>query len=88
MLSMAGGIEGLFNFFDYDPVTLKYDEAKKQADIEKYGLLTYEDYKDLLPYELYEVLPCQYMSVSIGKGLITWDKVKEYINHWSDQLLQ
>ena len=88
MLSMAGGIEGLFNFFDYDPVTLKYDEAKKEADIEKYGLLTYEDYKDLLPYEVYEVLPCQYMSVSIGKGLITWDKIKEYINHWSDQLLQ
>lgn len=88
MLSMAGGIEGLFNFFDYDPVTLKYDEAKKQADIEKYGLLTYEDYKDLLPYEVYEVLPCQYMSVSIGKGLITWDKIKEYINHWSDQLIQ
>lgn len=88
MLSMAGGIEGLFNFFDYNPVTLKYDEAKKQADIEKYGLLTYEDYKDLLPYEVYEVLPCQYMSVSIGKGLITWDKIKEYINHWSDQLIQ
>lgn len=87
-LGISGEIEGLFNFFDYDPVTLKYDEAKKQADIEKYGLLTYEDYKDLLPYELYEVLPCQYMSVSIGKGLITWDKVKEYINHWSDQLLQ
>lgn len=88
MLSMAGGIEGLFNFFDYNPVTLKYDEAKKEADIEKYGLLTYEDYKDLLPYEVYEVLPCQYMSVSIGKGLITWDKIKEYINHWGDQLLQ
>ena len=87
-LGISGEIEGLFNFFDYDPVTLKYDEAKKQADIEKYGLLTYEDYKDLLPYELYEVLPCQYMSVSIGKGLITWDKIKEYINHWSDQLLQ
>ena len=87
-LGISGEIEGLFNFFDYDPVTLKYDEAKKQADIEKYGLLTYEDYKDLLPYQLYEVLPCQYMSVSIGKGLITWDKIKEYINHWSDQLLQ
>lgn len=87
-LGISGEIEGLFNFFDYDPVTLKYDEAKKQADIEKYGLLTYEDYKDLLPYELYEVLPCQYMSVSIGKGLITWDKIKEYINRWSDQLLQ
>lgn len=87
-LGISGEIEGLFNFFDYDPVTLKYDEAKKQADIEKYGLLTYEDYKDLLPYEVYEVLPCQYMSVSIGKGLITWDKIKEYINHWSDQLLQ
>lgn len=87
-LGISGEIEGLFNFFDYDPVTLKYDEAKKQADIEKYGLLTYEDYKDLLPYEVYEVLPCQYMSISIGKGLITWDKIKEYINHWSDQLLQ
>ena len=27
-LSMPGGIQGMFNFFDYDQ-NLKYDEAKK-----------------------------------------------------------
>jgi hypothetical protein len=40
VLSMPGGITGLFNIFDVDPLTLKYDETKKEADIKKYGLLT------------------------------------------------
>jgi hypothetical protein len=88
MLSMPGGITGLFNYFDYEPGTLKFDQKKMQADIIKYGLLTYEDYKNLLPYEIYRLLPCEYMSISIGKGLVTWERICGYVKHWGNQLAE
>lgn len=87
MLSMAGGISGLFNIFDYEENSLKYDENKMQEDINKYGLLTYEDFKDMMPEELYNVLPCQYMAVAVGKGLITWEQINLYYSKWKYQLI-
>ena len=45
LFSMPGGINGLFNYFEYGE-GLKYDEEKMQADIEKYGLYTYEEFAD------------------------------------------
>ena len=38
ILSMPGGIDGLFNIFDVDTNNMKYDEVKMEEDIEKYGL--------------------------------------------------
>ncbi len=87
MLSMAGGISGLFNIFDYEENSLKYDKNKMQEDINKYGLLTYEDFKDMMPEELYNVLPCQYMAVAVGKGLITWEQINLYYSKWKYQLI-
>ena len=87
MLSIAGGISGLFNFFDYDPNTLAFDKDKMEDDIVKYGLLDYSYFKDYFPEEIYNLLPCKYMAVSIGKGLITWGKIEEYISKWGTQLL-
>ena len=87
MLSIAGGISGFFNIFEYENDTLRFDPVKKQADIDKYGLLDYSYFEDLIPYEVYEVLPCKYLAVSIGKGLITWDEIYEYANRWGSQLV-
>ena len=82
LLSMPGGIEGLFNIFEYDE-NLKYDEEKKQNDIETYGLYTYEDFKDLVSYEIYESFPANYFAVAIGKGLLTWDDIYYYIERYT-----
>lgn len=41
MLSMPGGITGLFNIFEYENESLKYNIKKKNEDIKKYGLLDY-----------------------------------------------
>ena len=79
LFSMPGGINGLFNYFEYGE-GLKYDEEKMQADIEKYGLFTYEDFKDYIPYEIYEyAFPAKYYKVSIAKGLMTWDDILNMI---------
>ena len=65
---------GHTNIFELDE-NLKYDEEKKQADIEKYGLFTYEDLSEYLTEEQFNALPFAYFKVSIGKGLMTWEEM-------------
>lgn len=85
MLSMPGGIEGLFNIFEVDSQTLKYDETAYLQDIETYGLYTYEEFAEILPVskELFEAVNGQYLKVAIGKGLIDLDTIEKYINQYS-----
>lgn len=72
MLSMPGGIEGLFNIFEVDPDTMCYDFEQMQEDIEEYGLFTYEEFAESVPVsrEVFEAFNGQYLKVAIGKGLI------------------
>ena len=65
---------GHTNIFEYGD-DLKYDEAKKQADIEKYGLFTYEELSEYITEEQFNALPFGYFKVSIGKGLMTWEEM-------------
>ncbi len=88
MLSIGGGLDGLFNIFEYDPDTLAFDKEKMNADIAEYGLLGYESFEKYFPKEIYDLLPCKYLGVSIGKGLITWDIFEGYVNKWKDQLME
>ena len=46
MLTMPGGIEGLFNIFEVDPDTLMIDEESYASDIAEYGLYTYEEFAE------------------------------------------
>lgn len=88
MLTIAGGLTGLFNIFEYDPDTLAFDVDKMQRDIDTYGLLGYEYFEEYFPEEIYNLLPCKYLGVSIGKGLITWDVFESYVEKWEDQLME
>ena len=87
MLSMAGGITGLFNIFEYENESLKYNIKKKNEDIKKYGLLDYSSFDKYLSKELYDKLPCKYMAISIGKGFISWNTIQSYIDRWARRLL-
>lgn len=77
MLSMPGGITGLFNIFDVDGETLKVDEESMAADIAKYGLYTYEEFAQEcpVPQEMFEAVNGQYLKVAIGKGNITMEEI-------------
>lgn len=75
MLSMPGGISGLFNIFEVNPETMQYDEAAMAADIEEYGLFTYEDFDGLIPEAAFEAFNGKYLKIAIGKGLLTWDDI-------------
>ncbi|MBE7088703.1 MAG: hypothetical protein E7370_04225 [Clostridiales bacterium] len=74
MPSMNFDMDEVLNTFEYDK-DLKYDEEKMQADIEKYGLFTYEELQDYIPYEVYELTPIKYWKIAIGKGLITFEDI-------------
>ncbi len=78
VLSMPGGIEGLFNIFDVDTSTMAYDAEKKAQDIETYGLYTFEDFAGMIPEEAYYAFNGAYLKVAIGKGLLTWEEI-EYL---------
>ena len=82
MLSMPGGIEGLFNIFEYDD-NLQYNEEQMQKDIETYGLFTYEDFKDLVSYEVYCSFPVAYFKVAIAKGILSWEDLEYYIARYT-----
>ena len=73
-----GGAAGLFNIFELDE-NMKYDEEKMSADIEKYGLYTYEDFAEYLTEEEFNALPFAYLKVAVGKGNITWEGILEVI---------
>ena len=88
ILNIGGGLLGLFNIFEYNPNTLAFDKDKMQKDIDKYGLLDYEVFKNYFPKEIYDLLPCKYLGVSIGKGLITWEIFNDYVVKWKEQLLE
>ena len=87
LLSVPAAIPGLINIFEFDENTFTYNQASMKKDIEIYGLLDYSYFKDYMPYEVYEVLPCKYLAISIGKGLITWDEIYEYAKRWGSQLV-
>ena len=78
MLSMPGGIDGLFNIFDVDTDTMAYDSEKKAQDIESYGLFVYEDFAGMIPEEAFYAFNGAYLKVAIEKGMLTWEDI-EYL---------
>lgn len=71
MLSMPGGITGLFNIFEYAD-NLQYDQEAYARDIETYGLFTYEDLAPLGVTEImFEAYAGKYLKVALGKGILT-----------------
>lgn len=54
---------------------LMYDAALMQADIDKYGLYTYEEWKDYVSYEEFVALNGKYFKILIGKGIISKEDI-------------
>lgn len=85
MLSMPGGIGGLFNIFEVDAESMRYNVASMQADIEEYGLFTYEEFSELVPVSeaVFDAFNGHYLKVAIGKGLIDISTLKSLANRYS-----
>ncbi|MBQ2863794.1 MAG: hypothetical protein IJE84_06410, partial [Clostridia bacterium] len=66
--------EGWFDYFEIGD-DLKYDEEKMNADIEKYGLYTYEEFSEYVTYEQFIAFNGPYLKVLVGRGVVTFDQI-------------
>ena len=85
MLSMPGATEGFINIFEVDTTLMQYDTAQMAADIQTYGLFTYEEFNAIIPLPelVFDAFCGQYLKVSIGKGLITWGDIATLLDRYS-----
>lgn len=86
MLSMPGATTGLINIFEVDGDSMRIDQEQYLADIETYGLFTYEEFAELypVPEEMFNAVNGQYLKVSIGKGLIDYEGLGNLIESYID----
>lgn len=85
LLSIPGGISGLFNIFDVVATELKYDATSMQEDIQTYGLYTYEEFcleVAEVPENIFEAFNGEYLKVSMGKGLINIEELLALIERY------
>ncbi len=54
---------------------MKFDAVAMQTDIEKYGLYTYEDFREYCTYEQFAAFGLENWKVAVGKGYITWEEI-------------
>ena len=54
---------------------MKYDSELMQADIEKYGLYTYEEFAMYCTKEQFEALGLEYFKIAVGRGYITREQI-------------
>ena len=67
-----------FNYFEIGE-GMKYDEEKMQADIEQYGLYTYEDFAEYVTYEQFMAFNGPYLKVLVGREVVTYEQIIELI---------
>lgn len=74
---------GLCNRFDFNTQNMTYDLDKKNADLEKYGLLDYERLKAIVSREFFDSNHIEEFSVSIGKGLMSEQELRKYLSMYA-----
>ncbi len=77
MFTLTSPPEGVDGWFDYFEIGegMKYDEEQMQADIEKYGLYTYEDFAEYVTYEQFLAFNGPYLKVLVGRGVLTYEDI-------------
>ena len=80
VLSASAYLDRVLNVFDIDADTMAYDAEQVAADIEEYGLYTYDDFAGLISEEAFDLYNAAYLKVAVGTGYITWDDILDLIS--------
>ena len=86
MLSMPGGISGLFNIFEVNPDTMTINLEAMDRDIALHGLYTYDEFAELVPVseDVFNAFNGQYLKVAVGKGLITVEQLNNLASRYAE----
>jgi len=86
LLSISSLLNPFCNIFEVDAETLSYDKELMEKDIEKYGLFTYEEFKDKLPEYAFKLYHVDYVKVALGKGLTSWEEIEFLIKYYHEEI--
>ena len=67
-------LNGLFQYFEIGN-NLQYDLEAMEEDINKYGLYSYDEFKEYATEYEFNALNMKYLRVSVGKGYITEEEI-------------
>lgn len=87
ILNVPNNTDFLVNFEEFDNDTIKYNSDALANDIAKYGLLSPEDLNGLVPAEFFYGMNAQYVSIAIGRGIITMDDLVKFVEAFSEYVL-
>ena len=79
ILSASGYVLPLLSAYEIND-SLKY--TNKAEDIEKYGLYTYDDFKELVPEVVFNMYDAKNLKVMVGKGYMSWNDVLKLVNFY------
>ncbi|MBQ4470484.1 MAG: hypothetical protein II917_10170 [Synergistaceae bacterium] len=71
------------NRFDFDSEHVCYEPKKKSEDLNKHERLQYEDFQDFMSNEFFYNNHIDEWGIACSKGLISAEKVKAYLAHFS-----
>lgn len=75
--------EDFYNWIEMDG-KLHYDVEQFYADVQTYGLYTYEDFAPYVTEEQFEVWNGAYLKVAVEKGYFTFDYIIELIERYQE----
>ncbi len=77
--------ENFYNWIKMDG-KMHYDVVGLEKDIEKYGLYTYDIFKDYVTEKQYEDFNGAYLKIPVEKGYFTFDYILELIKAYSNYM--
>lgn len=86
LLSISSLLNPFCNIFEVDIATLSYDKKQMAEDIKKYGLFTYEDFKELIPEYAFGLYNVEYLKVALGKELTTWEEINFLADYYNTEI--
>ena len=86
ILTIPDDIEGMYDSFKYNE-NLTFNMEYLSDTINKYGVYTYDDVKDVVPEYVFNVFNFKYWKAFIGKGTLTYDKVNYWIQKYVPDII-
>lgn len=80
VLSSCAFLDELLNIFEIDTATMAYDAEAMQADLEKYGTIDYAFFAPFVSREIFDMYNGEYMSVAMGKGVLSLGDILDLID--------
>lgn len=88
LLNIPDDLEGVFDAFEYSGIdgNLRIDSEAFASNVEKYGLFTYDDVKEVMPRYIFDKFNFAYFKTFLGMGVITAEKINQLLMTYAEDV--